>query len=158
MNHFPKEFIEIARHHAQRRTASNEQIRNSNDLFFNVNPSKSDFIGVLGEMIGAFEMMRKGKAFFLNDLFTTSQVPGADLITKKDGQTFNIDIKATTKEDFCLPVFKVEKASSSNISHYWIIKINIDNNTYLQKFCSVDHVKTWPIEERYKKKVYVKTL
>ena len=150
----PKEFIAIAQHHASKRTAMNEKVRKGIDSFYASNPSKADFIGVLGEMIAGLEMMKKGKAFFFNALYDEKQLPGADLIV----DDYRIDVKTTTKNDFCVPVYKVEKSKSLKISHYWIIKINIEKQTYLQLFYSVDDVLLWPIEERYKKKVHVKMI
>lgn len=149
MNTFPKEFIEPAKFHAKRRASMNASIREGNKLFTVEDPNFVDFIGVLGEIIVAFEMIKKGKAFFMNPLFDEKQVFGPDLIVKENGTTYNIDVKTTIKEHCCVPVHKLEKAKKHDISHYWFINLNLKNYTFRQFFCSVESVKAWCIVERF---------
>ncbi len=154
MNTIPKEFIEIAKAHGAKRTTMNEATRNGNNNYNATNPKKADFIGVLGEMIAALELMKRGKAFFLNALYDEKALPGADIILKD----YKIDVKTTTQKEICIPAYKLEKVESLNITNYWLIQINLNSLTYKQFFYTIEQVKTWPIVERYEKKVYIKTL
>lgn len=147
MKTFPKEFIEVAKTNALKRCNFNKKVRQYKKEYEIKNPLDSDFIGVLGEMLAAWEMIKKGKEFFLNSLFDSEQKKEPDIVFKSGQTIYNVDAKASKSKKYSVPCHKVDKAEKHNISHYWFFIVDLEKCEYKYKFASLEEVKTWEIKD-----------
>ncbi len=154
-NDIPAEFISIAKKHGAKRSKLNEKTRELNEDYSSPNPNKADFIGVLGEMLAALEMQKKGMKFTLNALLDEKPLAEPDIMFEHNGQQWNVDVKATEGRKKYVPTRKLDKAEACNINAYWFFKIDLKQDIYYHNFNTLDEVKSWRIID-YKEKQYCK--
>ncbi len=154
-NNIPAAYIDIAKQIGLQRSKLNAETRNSKQVYSSPNPNKADFIGVLGEMLAALEMQKKGMKFTLNALLDEKPLAEPDIIFKHNGQQWNVDVKATEGRKKYVPTRKLDKAEVCNINAYWFFKIDLKQDIYYHNFNTLDEVKSWRIID-YKEKQYCK--
>lgn len=145
MNIYPKEFVEIAQKHGQKRSELNKDKRQSNDLYKVTNPQRSDYTGILGELIAQFELQKKGIGFWAAPLVEQIPCPGADLIFKANNQQYKVDVKTTYSNALMIPIHKHEKIKNKGIeiTHYWFINLSKHEHTFKQQIIPFKEVEQW---------------
>ncbi len=145
----PKEFLKIASIYAKKRSSANEEIRDKNKNYQVEDSFFVDYVGIIGELLATLEASKKGTSFFFNEIYKENPIFGPDIIVYFKDKEYKIDVKASIKNHYCVPVHKLEKAEKHNIFYYWFFVLNLKEKTYKHGFFSAEEVKTWPIVETY---------
>ena len=156
MNQIPKEFIEIAKELGLQRTICNEKKRNANKEFYSSNPEQTDFIGVLAEMLAAFELMKKGNRFTLNEMKGGNVIAEQDIAFEHNGKLWLVDVKATTTRIKRVPKRKFGKAADSGINAYWFFRISLKEYWYQHQFNTLEQVQSWQCVDSFGEEQYCK--
>ena len=121
-----------------------------------MNPEKADFIGVLGEILAALELTKKGYGHTLSALLDDKPVQAADVFFNTNNKSWCVDVKATETMLKRVPKRKLDKAEQSGINGYWFFRISLKENWYKHNFHSVEEVKQWNCAEQYGEEQYHK--
>ena len=155
-NEIPSMYIQAAKQIGLQRTQRNQKTREGNKDFYSGNPEQTDFIGVLGEMLAAFELIKKGNKFTLNALLDDKPLTEPDITFEHNGKLWLVDAKATETRMKRVPKRKLDKAAANNINAYWFFRISLKEDWYQHAFHTIEEVQSWQCVESYNEQQYCK--